>query len=45
LSWGLGVQDEGFGGLSLGKFNTSVRFLPLPFLPKIGTGSSFIKVY
>jgi len=45
LSWGLGVQDEGFGGLGLGKFNTSVRFLPVPYLPKIGTGSSCIKAH
>jgi len=45
LSWGLGVQDEGFGGLGLGKFNTSVRFLPAPFSPKIRTGYSSIKVH
>jgi len=40
LSWGIGIQNGGFGGLGLGKFNTSVRFLPVLFLPKIETGSS-----
>jgi len=45
LSWGIGIQDGGFGGLGLGKFNTSVRFLPMPILPKIGTSSSPIKVH
>jgi len=39
LSWGLGVQDGG-----LGKFNNSVQVLPVPFLPKILTSSSPIKV-
>jgi len=41
----LGVQEGRFGFLGLGKFNTSVRFLPVQFLPKIGTGSSPIKVH
>jgi len=45
LSWGLGIQDEGFEGLGLGKFYTSVQFLPVPFSPKIGTGYSSIKVH
>jgi len=34
-----------FGFLGMGKFDTSVRFLPVLFLPKIGTGSSPKKVY
>jgi len=46
LSWGLGDQDKGFGDLVMEKFNTSVQFLPLPFLPKIGTaGSCLMKVH
>jgi len=45
LSWGLGVQDEGFGSLGLREFNPSVQFLPVPFLLKIETGSSLMKVH
>jgi len=45
LSWGFEVKNGGFGGLGYGKFNTSVQFLPVSFLPKIGRGSSPVKVY